>query len=123
MESPVARPGVLFAVNNMYKINGTEIKLVRGDSFFCEVTMKIGSSTYEPSSGDVVRFAMKKDYKNATVLIEKVIPNNTLLLHLEPDDTKQLPFSDYVYDIELTKANGDVDTFISGKLILLPEVK
>ena len=110
-------------MNNMYKINGTEIKLIRGDSLYCEVTMKEGTSEYVPSPGDVVRFAMKKDYKNANTLIEKIIPNNTLLLHLDPDDTKQIPFGDYVFDIELTKANGDVDTFISGKLILLPEVK
>ena len=107
----------------MYKINGTNIKLVRGDSFYCEVTMKEGTETYTPQQGDVVRFALKKDYYDDEALIEKTIPNATLMLHLEPDDTKERDYSRYVYDIELTKANGDVDTFISGNFELLPEVE
>ena len=67
---------------------------------------------------------MKKYYSSPTVLIEKVIPNDTLLLHLLPTDTKELPTGKYVYDIELTNADGEVDTFIpEAKLILTPEVK
>ena len=35
-----------------------------------------------------------------------------MTLTLQPSDTKNLPFGNYVYDIELTTADGFVDTFI-----------
>ena len=98
----------------MYEINGTSIKLTRGDSFYCTVGMKNkdDGTDYVPQEGDVVRFALKKRYQDATPLILKNIPTDTLMLYLEPNDTKEMAFGSYVYDIELTKANGDVDTFI-----------
>ena len=97
----------------MYKIDGTTITLTRGDSFYVQVVMKNEDKTdYTPQPGDSVRFALKKRYQDAEPLILKQIPTDTLILHLIPEDTKELPFGKYVYDIELTKANGDVDTFI-----------
>lgn len=97
----------------MYEINGTSITLTRGDSFYTQVGMKNEDGTeYTPQEGDSVRFALKRFYDDAEPLIEKAIPIDTLILHLEPSDTKDLSFGEYVYDIELTKANGDVDTFI-----------
>ena len=96
----------------MYKVEGTNITLTRGDTLNVQITMKQGSRDYEPQNGDVIRFAMKKKYTDPEPLITKIIPNGTLRLHLDPADTKELDFGRYVYDIELTKANGDVDTFI-----------
>lgn len=97
----------------MVKIEGTSITLTRGDSFYSDINIKNPDGTdYTPQEGDAVRFALKKKYTDAEPLILKSIPTDTLLLHLEPEDTKTLAFGKYVYDIELTKANGDVDTFI-----------
>ena len=83
----------------------------------------VNNETYTPVQGDSVRFAMKQSYNSTKVLIDKSIPINTLLLKLDPNDTKHLNFGKYVYDIEITFANGDVDTFISGEFELTPEVK
>ncbi len=97
----------------MYKINGTAITLTRGDSFYATVTMEqADGEPYIPQAGDTIRFALKKRYTDSEPLIIKPVPTDTLMLHLEPEDTKALPFGRYVYDVELTKANGDVDTFI-----------
>ena len=53
----------------------------------------------------------------------KDIPSDTMLLVLEPEDTKTLPFGKYVYDIQITYADGKVDTFITkGRLRLTEEV-
>ena len=117
----------------MYVIDGTNIKLTRGDSFYCEVGMKRKESgePYEPQTGDYVRFYLKRsilnppksEYADRNPLISKLIPTNTMILHLDPEDTKNLGFGEYVYDVELTFANGDVDTFINNaKFILAPEV-
>ena len=77
----------------MYKIEGNKITLTKGDSFY-----------EEP-------------------LIEKIIPNDTQILHLDPDDTKNLKVQTYRYDCEITYENGDVDTFINDEeFVLAPEV-
>lgn len=107
----------------MYEIDGTTITLTRGDSFYCHLTLTKGGETYTPDPADVIRFALKKDYFNTEALITKTIPNDTLVLSLLPVDTKTLAFGTYVYDIEITFADGDVDTFINeAKFTLAPEV-
>lgn len=104
------------------KINGTTITMTRGDTLKVLVTIVNADGTeYEPVEGDSIRFAMKASY-NADILIRKNIPIDTLLLHLEPEDTKSLKMpKEYFYDIELTHANGDVDTFIANAKLKLSE--
>ena len=106
------------------KINGTTISLTRGDTLKILIDISNPDGTaYVPIQGDSIRFAMKKDYKKEELILEKTIPTDTLLLQLDPGDTKNLPQpSEYVYDIQLTHANFDVDTFISGKFKLTEEV-
>lgn len=97
-----------------FKINGTTISLTRGDTLRVKIDIiNPDGSIHVPESGDSVRFAMKAKYTDKDPVLEKDIPTDTLLLVLNPNDTKTLkmPF-DYVYDIEYTYANGDVDTFI-----------
>lgn len=109
----------------MFKITGNTITLTRGDTLKATVGMrdKDTGDPYVPVAGDVIRFALKKNYEDASPLIVKIVPNETQLLHLEPSDTKSLPFGNYVYDIEITFANGDVDTFIDkAKFVLEKEV-
>lgn len=108
----------------MQKINGTTIYLTKGDTFESVVSITDSDGhAYTPVEGDVIRFAMKMFYDSGPVLINKVIPNDTMLLRLESSDTKDLYARSYVYDIQLTHANGDVDTFIAqASLILGPEV-
>lgn len=97
----------------MYKIDGSTITLTRGDSFYATVEIKNANGTaYTPQEGDTVRFALKEYYNDSEPTILKNIPTDSLVLYLAPEDTKDLEFGSYVYDIELTKANGDVDTFI-----------
>ena len=109
----------------MVEISGTTIKMTRGDTLRAVLDLfDEEGNRYTPISGDSLRFAMKKNYNDATPILFKSIPNDTLELWLEPNDTKNLPQpSSYVYDIEITYANGDVDTFIDkAKLILTEEV-
>ena len=107
-------------------IVGTTITLTKGDTFKRTLTLrnKATGETYTPVEGDSIRFAAKKRYNDETCLIYRDIPIDTMLLHIEPDDTKDLATGNYVYDIQLTYANGDVDTFIDkAKLILTEEVE
>ena len=65
---------------------------------------------------------MKRKIKDQDCLILKEIPTDTMVLELEPSDTKSLSFGTYVYDIELTTATGSVSTVILGNLELTKEV-
>lgn len=107
-----------------YSISGTDITLTRGDTLKALVRAEYQDGTdYVPQEGDKIRFACKERYTDRAVLIEKDIPTDTMILVLNPEDTEHLEFGRYVYDIQLTRANGDVDTFITkAKLKIAEEV-
>ena len=108
------------------KIQGTTITLTRGDTLRVVVGIFNPDGTeYTPLPGDEVRFAMKQAYNNKDLKIYKTIPIETLLLEIDPEDTKDLKQpGEYVYDIQLTHVNGDVDTFIAnGKFKITEEVE
>ncbi len=114
----------------MYTIENNNISLTRGDTLIVQVNIKQDGSDYIPDSGDIIYFALKHNtmdskrerYLDKEPLILKMIPNDTLILRLESAETKNLAFGRYVYEIELTKEDGTVDTFISGIFTLTPEV-
>ena len=101
------------------------ITLTRGDTFRAKVTIYLDDQEeqeYRPVPGDQVRFALKhktlteggKEYTDVDPLINKQIPIDTMVLELVPDDTKNLGFGTYNYDIEITFEDGTVDTFITA---------
>ena len=122
------------------EITDNKITMTRGDTFRCRVDpyiriydeqgTVIGKELYEPVEGDSLRFAVKhvtmkggKQYKDPEPLILKDIPISTRILQLDPADTKTLDFDTYVYDVEITYADGTVYTFITTEdFVLTPEV-
>lgn len=116
----------------MYTVSSNNvIKMTRGDTMSLNVVLYEGDVIYEPEVGDTIRFALKRnqlnvagsEYTDQAPLILKTIPTDTMKLVILPTDTKDLGFGEYVYDVELRKADGTVDTFIpAAKFFLLPEV-
>ena len=108
----------------MISVNGNNIYLTRGDTLKCHIAMyDTEGNEYTPESTDSIRFALKRTVNDRRPLILKEIPYDTLLLSIYPDDTKELEFGNYIYDIELTTASGTVDTFIAdAKFVLTTEV-
>lgn len=106
-------------------VNNT-ITLVRGDTVEIPVTIRLrNGEKYIPSEGDVIRFALKEGYgDNVPVLIHKTLANASPIIRLESCETKELTArkKPYVYDVELTTANGYVDTVVRGILNVLEEV-
>lgn len=103
---------------------GNNIFLTRGDTLYLEFLIAgPDGNPYEMQLGDSVKFAMKRRLQDAAPCILKDIDPDTLVLKLEPEDTKELTMNcTYIYDVELTKANGDVCTFISGNFTVTGEV-
>ena len=112
----------------MVEIKGTTVWMTRGDTVVLTITITdVNGEPYVPESGDIIRFAMKKNYTDANPILLKTIPIDTMELIIEPEDTKNLPFGEvkghYKYDIELTKESGFVDTFIPrADIYILEEV-
>lgn len=105
-----------------YSVSGTTIILTRGDTFVAKISITdTTGKPYIPSQGDSIRFAMKGTYADLTPILVKNIPLDTMNLILDSADTKNLDFGKYVYDIELTKSTGEVDTFITKATLKLTE--
>lgn len=116
-------------------IQNNVIKMTRGDTAIINVKMfkKMEDECieYTPVEGDTVRFALKHNTFNQArteltdtePIFVKDIPIDTMTLTISPDDTKNLGFGGYLYDVQITFASGVVDTFIpEGRLMLTPEV-
>ena len=105
---------------------GYDITLTRGDSLPLQLTnLKKNGQAYTPDPEDSIRFAMKRKYKDPdedAVLVKAISPD-TLILNIEPEDTKELPMGKtFVYDIEITDKYGFVSTFIEGNFTIGKEV-
>lgn len=106
----------------MQNVNGTTITLTKGDTFQATVSIYNSDGTaYTPVSGDVIKFAMKHYYSDSAALITKTIDNSTMILRLDPEDTENLSAGTYVWDMQLTNSDGDVDTFIASAQFVLTE--
>ena len=103
----------------MYKVSGTTITMTRGDTVRVDVKIKMDGEDYIPEEGDVIRFAAKKNYDDEQPCIVKTVPNDTMVLTLEPSDTKSLAFGYYKYDLQITFADGDVYTFVTKATLII----
>lgn len=106
----------------LYIDEDQNITLTRGDTGFFEISLQSSNGeAYTPQEGDRLRFALGKSWGKDTILV-KEIPLDTCVLEIEPEDTKELPFKTYKYDIEFTDSLGHVSTIILGDFIVSKEV-
>lgn len=95
--------------------NKGEIKLTRGDTAYLTVSVKNkDGEPYTVKTDDVLTLTVKGDYADEEALIEKKI-TGTATFHIRPEDTKDLAFGTYVYDVQITMTNGDNFTVIADK--------
>ena len=99
------------------RIIGNNIFIVRGDTGLLKVS--ISDRSNKPilfGEGDTLFLTVKTSPKTRNISFQKVIEieeeTDLVSIDIDPDDTKRLSFGDYVYDIQLTRANGDVHTII-----------
>lgn len=106
-----------------YRTYGTEIRLTRGDTMDLKIKIRMHDTKelYIPRPTDKIFFGMKKRIEDDVCVIYKEIPRNTMILHLDSADTKNLECGNYWYDIQLTRADGYVSTFITKSLFRLLE--
>lgn len=97
----------------MLYIDDKTIKLTRGDTARLAVPIinLANNGEYTMESGDILYFTVKKTAKDSDFLFQKSVTGSNSI-HIRPEDTADLSFGKYKYDVQLTTATGDVYTVI-----------
>ena len=97
----------------MLYIDDKTIKLTRGDTarLTVPITNLANTGEYTMESGDILYFTVKKTAKDSDFLFQKSVTGSNSI-HIKPEDTADLSFGKYKYDVQLTTATGDVYTVI-----------
>lgn len=112
----------------MYEVDkNNNITATRGDAQKYSLDLKDPEgNVWQPEEGDTVRFAISTGYTNDAnyeLHYSQDIPTGSLEFTVPGSATKDLMKSEYNYDIEVTYADGEPDTVISGKMYLTGDVK
>lgn len=109
------------------KVNGSNLTMIRGDSESIVLSLKRDDVIIPFNQGDTVYFTVKRRYSTEDITLQKIITefneDGNCIIEIEPEDTKELEFRSYVYDIQLTDSNGRVTTIIPcSKFVIAEEV-
>lgn len=101
-------------------IRGKDIFMTRGDS----ESIGVHLNGYTLAEGDKVEMTVRQSLRGEVLLHKTVteFQDNTALISILPEDTSELEFGSYVYDIQLT-FGGSVKTIVTpSKFVIGGEV-
>lgn len=93
----------------LYIDSDNNIKLTRGDSATLTLTVTKDGAAYDYSN-DLTQFTVKRNTVTEEIIIQKTFSGNSIAI--TPNDTKNLYYSDLVYDVQLITPGGEVHTVI-----------
>jgi hypothetical protein len=107
-----------------------DFEFPRGDTKIFKFNLKDkNGEELSLSNTDKLFFTVKKSTKTDIVIFQKTLGNgieyqsdNYYHVTINSDDTAELPYGTYMYDIELKTATGIVKTLILGTITLTDEV-
>lgn len=107
----------------MFYVNGTDIKITRGDNAQLAVDLKnADGSEYTMQTGDTLYLTVNIGARQGDPLIQ-ITADMQGIFRFIPETTKQLQFGKYLYDIQLTTANKEIYTVIPvSKFEILEEI-
>lgn len=92
------------------------IEFTRGDTHSFTVELRNEAGTVIPFvDGDKVYFTVKTKPSSSTIQLQKIVtsfPLGNAQFLISHADTKDLRFRDYVFDVQVTRADGTVITII-----------
>lgn len=90
------------------------IHLTRGDTAYLTVGIynDTNGQEYAIQSDDTLVLTVKKAATDEQIGFQKVLTGENTF-HIEPTDTASLTFGRYMYDVQLTTADGDVYTVVA----------
>nr|DAL21159.1 MAG TPA_asm: hypothetical protein [Caudoviricetes sp.] len=93
--------------------------LTRGDSAYFELSIK--DENNELTTVDKIFMTVKEDWDSDTIKFQKKIDKGIYFedgiykIFIDPEDTNELEFGRYVYDVEIIK--GDIKTTIEAGIL------
>lgn len=102
----------------MLKIRGMDIYYVRGDDD--SFTIKPVQADGTPITGYTGVFSIKRSYDDTGYVLQ--YPMDGSAVDLTHEKTQGLAYGDYVWDAQLTLADGAHQTIGPGKSHMLPDV-
>lgn len=90
------------------------IHLPRGNTARLRIDRATNVTTgkeYAFAAEDKVTLTIKKTVYDTSPTVQISVPGGELI-HIKPEDTRPLAFGRYVYDVQLTTADGDIYTVI-----------
>ena len=98
------------------KIQGTNISMTRGDSENITISINDKNGNKVPLiTGDMIYLTVKQSINTEKKVLQKVVTqfeDGNAIIEITPNDTKDIPFRTYVYDIQLNRVDGTVSTII-----------
>lgn len=98
------------------QIQGTNISMIRGDTESITVSINDTEGNKIPLvDGDTIYLTVKQSITTEEKVLQKVIQefeDGEAIIEITPDNTKTLQFKNYIYDIQLSRADGTVSTII-----------
>ena len=101
-------------------IKGTNISMVRGDS--ATITVRCAQQPF--TEGDAVAMTVRESVDSPVELRKDVTAfeyDGSAIIPILPEDTSSMGFGDYVYDIQLTRSDGTVNTVVTVSRFTLEE--
>ena len=85
--------------------------MTRGDTEYIQVSCP----RHPFAEGDLITFTVRKNFAEKKMIEKKVqtfTAEGAALIHIAPQDTAEMEFAKYVYDIQLTRKDGTVKTIV-----------
>lgn len=96
----------------MFKVVSNNITITRGDSGTLNIRIEDpAGNDYIMREGDKAVLTVKRSTADKDALFQLPIVDG--VAKIRPENTNTLDYGTYVYDCQLTTADGDVYTFIS----------
>ena len=109
------------------KVTGTDLAMIRGDSESIALSLKDGEAVISFVTGDTVYVTVKCSPMVDEIALQMIVTefneDGNCIIEIAPNDTKDLGFRSYVYDIQLNRFDGTVTTIVPcSKFAILQEV-
>ena len=104
--------------------NGQTMSMTRGDS----ESIRVRIADHPFSEGHIIEMTVRKSVKKDKALYKKITEfeeDGSAIINIKPEDTSDLKFGKYMYDIQWTDSHGNVKTIVkptSGNFNITEEV-
>lgn len=99
---------------------GNHIEIVKGKGITVPIILTYqDGSDYLYTDGTVIRFVIKRSYNHTNPVLVKFISDD-LKLEIKPEETKVLSPGNYIYALQVTYPDGNIDTatILDGRLTI-----